>query len=326
MAKRRDRTLDLLDEIAALAGRSLESSDLALLEKALGDKSNLVAAAAVKRLEETGDRAWLERLQAVFWRFLDNPIKTDPGCVAKLAVVKALQKWEAEAADLYRRGISHVQPEPVRGGTEDTAAELRGQCLVGLVALGDRESMFWAVPLLVDPEPETRFLAVQALGQTGVEAAELLLRMKAHGQEEDARVTGACFSALLQLNPDRSLAFVAGFLKQARVDLVEAAAIALGESRLPEAWPYLQACWDDHLDPRIRTALLLPIALLRTEEAIAFLLGLIAQENAPYAATTIQAMGIFHGDQAIYTQVAEAVAIHPSPEKNRAFERYFEDA
>jgi len=67
------------------------------------------------------------------------------------------------------------------------------------------------------------------------------LRCKAKLGDADARVTAACFAALLSLAPHGSLGFVAGFLEHADESMRDAALIALGESRSPEALPALRA-------------------------------------------------------------------------------------
>jgi HEAT repeat protein len=324
MAKKRDRTLEQLDGLKALEGEPLEGETLARVEAALDSDSNLVAAAAVRLVAGAGDPRWSGRLEEVFLRFMQSPATTDPGCVAKQAVVEALQQMETENATVFTAGIRHVQMEPVRGGSTDTAADLRGLCLAGLVSLGHRDALFHGSRLLADREPETRYLAVQALGHTGVEAAELLLRMKVYGGDRDPRVTGACFTALVRLNPQRSLPFVAEFLTHGYAEVAEAAALALGESRRAEAFTFLRDAWDRNLT--IREQLILPMALIRSEEAFDFLESLIAAENPRYATSAIEALGIYHADQNIYTRVAQTIAANPAPEKNRAFERYFEDA
>ena len=68
-----------------------------------------------------------------------------------------------------------------------------------------------------------------------------------------------------QLAPDASLSFVAGFMKNEDVAVVEAAALAIGESQLPQAFPFLEAAWEDTFDRELRKTFLTAIALLRQE-------------------------------------------------------------
>ncbi len=73
----------------------------------------------------------LPDLLAAFRRFLADPSK-DKGCLAKIAIAEALTRLEHEEAEIFLEGIRHMQREPVWGGTEDTAAWLRGLCAIGL--------------------------------------------------------------------------------------------------------------------------------------------------------------------------------------------------
>src|SRR5215831_14069069 len=95
----------------------------ARIEKALESKSNLVAAKAAKIADETRVGDLVPKLAAAFDRFLQ---KGDKGCAALNALARALVNLDYEDDELFRRGMKHVQMEPVYGGSEDVAAELRG--------------------------------------------------------------------------------------------------------------------------------------------------------------------------------------------------------
>ncbi len=320
--RKRDKIESRLRELAALRGRPLVGNRLKMVEEALESPSNLVTAAAIKLLRNSSEIRLIPVLRDVFERYLQNPVKSDPGCLAKLAVVDTLNYWETEDVAVYLQGISHVQQEPVIGGTSDTAAELRGQCLAGLVSVGYREALFHAVPLLVDPEPETRYLAVRALGRTGAEGAELLLRMKALAGDEDSRITGECLAMLLSLHPERSLAFVAEFMDHEHPEIQESAALALGESRLPDAFAVLKRYWDQNPDSRFRETLILPIALLRMELAAEFLIGLLGGGNRENALSAMRALAIYRADQGLVDRI-EAAVDRQNQELRSAFAKHF---
>lgn len=65
--------------------------------------------------------------------------------------------------------------------------------------------------------------------------AELLLRSKARAGDERPAIIGECFSALMSVEPEGSLDFVAQWLAKPDGALRELAALALGESRVPAA-------------------------------------------------------------------------------------------
>src|SRR5436190_813329 len=116
---------DRLAEIAAL-GKSPDTPEARTqLRKHLASKISLAVAkaAGITGLFEGHD--FIPDLVAAFHRFMADPAKTDKGCAAKNAVVKALLAADCDDEDLFRMGIRHVQLEPTWGGRADTAAQLR---------------------------------------------------------------------------------------------------------------------------------------------------------------------------------------------------------
>ncbi len=106
--------------------------------------------------------------------------------------------------------------------------------------LNYRDVLLLLVDLLADEEKPARVAAAQALGATGAAAAIPLLRFKVHAGDSEPEVIAECFNALIGMAPADSIPFVAGFLtpppRQKGDDAIqEAATLALGESRRPEA-------------------------------------------------------------------------------------------
>ncbi len=134
MAKSR-RLEDRLVELNNLRNDPVSELALSELHNALLDKDNFI----VTRAAEMAGEFYLETLEAelvrAFDRFMVNPTKTDPGCSAKTAIAETLYRLETYQEDLFLKGISHVQMEPVWGGQVDTAAKLRGTCALGLVRM-----------------------------------------------------------------------------------------------------------------------------------------------------------------------------------------------
>lgn len=123
---------DKLAGLRKLRGQTLSSEQQAELKKSLGDRSNLVVAAAAAIAGENASIELARDLEAAFERFLVNPVKDDKLCRAKLAVVQALDKMEHDRSDVFQKAASHVQFEPVWGGSEDTAAPLRAAAIIAL--------------------------------------------------------------------------------------------------------------------------------------------------------------------------------------------------
>lgn len=88
--------------------------------------------------------------------------------------------------------------------------------------------------------------------------------------------------------------FVARYLEDEDDAVREAAALALGESRLPAALEHLQAAWDDVFVPAwFRRALVRAAAIHRSGEAFEWLLSLMPVVDAAVAADVIDALSIY---------------------------------
>src|SRR3954471_12989052 len=123
---------DKLAALRALRGQALIPDQKAEVRKRIGDRSNLVVAAAAAIAGENTLVELAKDLEAAFDRFLVNPLKDDKLCRAKIAVVQALDKMEHQNPDVFVKAARHVQLEPVWGGTEDSATPLRAAALVAL--------------------------------------------------------------------------------------------------------------------------------------------------------------------------------------------------
>jgi HEAT repeat protein len=207
------------------------------LRKALKDRSNYVVSKAVAVAGEMRITELVSDLVRAFERFMTDPVKTDPQCWAKNAIVKALKDLHCDDPAVFLRGIGHVQMEAVWGGQVDTAVTLRGACALALVACAlDRLTILThLVSLLSDEALPARLDAVTALGQVPGADTVLLLRLKALLGDKEPEVTGRCFDVLLELAPEQSIPFVDRFLSGKDPDLQAEAVGALAGSRHPAA-------------------------------------------------------------------------------------------
>ena len=279
----------------------------------------LVAAQIIAQAELAG---FAPALRVAFDRMLEDPVKRDPGCLAKTAVARALYQQAERASEQYLHGVHHVQREPIWGGTQDTAVELRGVCALALVRADYPDALLELADLLADPEPMARVAAAQAIAYS--ERADVglpLLRVKAKLGDADPRVTAACFSALLALAPHSSLAFVAGFLHVAAVETREAALLALGESRNPDALaPLAEACERAETAAE-RDVAYTAIALMRTDPAWTHLLGVIRDGNGTHAQAALDALSAYRADTALLARIWEAIDARDEPRLRAHAER-----
>ena len=236
-----------------------------------------------------------------------EPVRTDKGCIAKSAIVKALVDLDAREEEVYLRGVRHRQPEPSYGKPVDTAVPVRASSAEGLMISMHPDLALEMTELLVDPETPARIAAVRVLASSGRMEAEPLLRLKAHLGDEEPEVTSEALGGLLAIAPRRSLRFAARFLNRDEPAAVEAAALALGGSRLEEAVPLLARRYQRGADRRLEQTLLIAISMLRREPGLEHLLAMIEKGHRGQAVQALVALAIHRGDDAVRERVKAAL-------------------
>src|SRR5437899_4098782 len=101
------------EQIAALDGlrHELEGARIEPLRKALGHRNNFIVAKAADLVREFQLPELVPELLLAFNRFFESAEKTDPQCWAKNAVSRALAAMEHQEAEVFLRGIRHIQME-----------------------------------------------------------------------------------------------------------------------------------------------------------------------------------------------------------------------
>ena len=296
MARKASSLEEQLDRLAELRGQPLSPEGRAQVAQYLNSKMNLVAAKAARIAGEWQAAELTPELLAAFDRFMVKPETTDKRCAAKIEILKALCKLEYPSPSVFRRGLRHVQMEPTWGGSADTAAEVRALGAMGLAQTNDPDALEEILPLLLDPQRDARIGAVRAVGASGLPGGLLLLRLKALSGDEP-EVLGECFAALLRAAPAQSPEFVATFLGHREDSVAEAAALALGDSRLESAFAVLRDALErTRALPLRRRTLLLAIALLRRENAIDYLLDLVRHGEGQISADAVAALAMYEKD------------------------------
>jgi len=271
---------DRLAELFALGDDFDPASAAETLRDALRAKSNHVVARAAEKIGKAGSNEFFADLLGAYQRLLHDPIDSDPTCAGKTAIVDALVKLDHDEFDFYEAGIGYEQHEPAWGRTEDTAANVRAGCAMGMVGTARPAKVLnYLAELLVDPCIVARSGAARAIGQVPCEEAESLLRLKILTGDPKPEVIGECCAAMLTIADAGAVEFLTRLLSSDNQDLCEEAALALGESRLPEALEPLRECWMKRRGSPTAATLLTCISLLRLPEANEFLLELIRSDH-----------------------------------------------
>jgi hypothetical protein len=298
MAKQTALT-DRLNALASLRNAQLTDGARKLVRDALADKNNLIVAAAAKTAKKLLMREAAPLLVSAYSRFAANPLKTDRMCHAKLAIVDALDDIEHPDPDLFLEAVSYIQMEPTYGGPVDTAAKMRVRSGQALARMGYRKIFFVLAALLADKEPEVRFGAARILSSLGDERSELLLRMRILAGDPRLENYSEYFAALLSLNAPGSLPLVKGYLGDREQVIAEEAALALGESRLPEAFGLLADLFALTVSAERKRVLIVAISLLRSDDAAAFLIDIVKDQTVDLAGQAIDALRLYRDRPAI---------------------------
>ena len=321
----RNTITDKLSAILALERETMTPEVIAELTDYLADKSNLLVAQAAEIMGHSGEDTFIVPLCEAFQRLLSHPqpIIADKLCRAKEAIILALDSLRCADSDPFLAGARYVQMEPVFGGRADTAAALRAHCASALARKHDPEAHFLLAELLFDKETQPRLAAIKALTYLAGEKSELLLRMKLLGGDTESELLIETMNALLQIDADHSLDFIASFLSSPDNNLVEIAALAIGQSRLEAAFPLLRARWECNSDLTLRKTLLLAIALTRHEKSFEYLLDILKEETETTAVHACDALALFGVDPRYRQRIAEVITQRKNARLSDIFTSHF---
>lgn len=277
-------------QLAALDAATTEPSSegaLAALRSALREGPSLVAARAAKVLRAHALEGFAEDLEAAFRRFLGNPVKSDPGCAAKLAVVEALDFGGYDEAELFLLATRCVQMEPAWGPPVDTAVGVRSRGILALARVERPEFSLAAGALLADPQSPVRQAAADAIASTGEPRLAGLLVLRWNLGDEDPLVVMACMAGLLALSP----AYAFPRLRECLERADEMAAMVLGQSTRPEALDLLLEHLASTEGASARAVALRAVGLHRSEKALETLLRVIATGSPRDATAALAGLG-----------------------------------
>ena len=300
-----DQQIADLQQVAEMeSGEELERR----LVKALANRHYRVVAAAAKICEERFVYALEKQLVEAFRRLTNNPVKKDPNCIAKNALIRALTALDCSDVNFFLETLHYQQMEPVWGGSVDTAVDIRGSAAMGLANTGYHRAAMELAPMLMDPEVPVRRQVVQAIAVLRVDQAEPLLRLKAVSGDEEPEVMAEVLSTLIRMEPELSAPFVAAFMEDEDPVVVESAVLALGDATAVETLePLINHYEEISIQPEERRLLIRGIALHRHERAMSWLLEQLVESSQPIAVAIIETLAEFRHTDPVGRQIAAAV-------------------
>lgn len=282
-------------KLAALhALRTARDSEAAgaQLRTALRDGNNHIVGTAASMAAALNLGGLTDDLLAAFDRFMVDPTRTDPRCLAKEPIVKALRALGYRGGDVYLRGLAHVQHEPGWGGRADTAAGLRGASALALpdTLLDWREILTALTDGLADPEPLVRIDSAIAIDALNRPEGALLLRLKLALGDAERDVLAQCFGSYLSLAPPDAVAFVSRFLDSDREETQVEAASALAQCRQPEGIAVLAALWQQPVvSQTVRETIITSLGASPVPASADLLLQIVSADSVSLARAAIAA-------------------------------------
>jgi hypothetical protein len=312
-----------LEKLAALKSSPADPGLLEQLRAFLRNRSNLVVAKAAKIAGERRLAELLPDLVVAFHKLMADPARLDKRCAALTEIVAALYAQDYSEPEVYLKAVHHVQREGSFGPPIDSAAQLRGLGVQGLVRTRFPDALAEAVALLVDPEPPARIGAVRALASNGGEAGALALRLKVLTGDRVPDVLAECFSGLLAVPSESSVTFVSSYVDDEESAIAEAAILALGASRSARAISALKDKWQRTRRGPLKKILLLALSTSRSEDALQFLLGLLETDSVSSAAEILSALASQRPTQTIRDSIHSALTRRDDPALLAAFHSAF---
>lgn len=301
-----DKKLEILGTIDSAVDRAAQS---ATIKPYLADKHFRVVSRAASLAGERALPDLTPDLLTAYARFLEDPVKRDPNCIAKAAVARALVNLGCDDVDFYLAGIRYTQLEPVWGGSADTAIDVRCSCALGLVNTQYSRAIQELTTLLHDKEARARAGAARAISCGSPREAEAVLRLKVLVGDPESEVIGECFSGIMSIAPLECLPFVAGHLSSENEGVRDYAALALGESRNPKVVEYLRTAWDAS-GPfgEFPIVLIRAAALNRTDPAFDWLISIIETGADRHSAAAVEALSVYERNTKLTERVKQALA------------------
>jgi hypothetical protein len=312
-----------LERLSALKSATGDAELLEELRVFLRHRSNLVVAKAAKIAGQRRLAGLLPDLVAAFHKLMADAPRLDKRCAAVTEIVTALYEMDYCEPEVYRQGLHHVQMEASFGPPVDAAAHLRGLSAMGLVRTKYRDALADVVALLVDPEPPARMGAVRALATNGGDAGLLALRLKVLTGDREPEVIAECFAGLLAVPSEGAIAFVAPYADSEDADVAEAAILALGASRSPQALQVLQKKWERTVRGPLKKVLLLALSTSRNENALQFLLGLLETAPVSTASEVLAALSAQRPSESIRAAIHDALTRRGDASLIEVFRRTF---
>jgi hypothetical protein len=261
---------------------SFNMNDIKNITKKLQSANAMDIVAASREIADLALSESEPALKEAYLRLARNP-KKDNGCIAKLAIAKAIAQLQSRDIEWFKRESRYVQLEPVFGGKRDAGIEIRNCCIAALTSFPWQQSAETIIERLGDTEPVVRMAAIKAISAYDGREPEHVILTKLVCGDPVSEVMGEIFRAMNSMEMENRIIRFEHYLRNESDDIRIEAAFALGESHLPEALQVLLRFWDEDILLTSRKIFLDGIALHKSAEARSFIRNLT--DNPDFRAT-----------------------------------------
>jgi len=197
---KRDPVAAALHALAEIASRPHDVATLALVRDLLAHRSNHVVGRAARAAREAELTALAPDLITAFPRFLEDPVRRDPGCVAKAEIVHALLSFghapptsSCAALPTCSGNLLSARPSTRRRlfvlrGDDDPG--VLAEAFAGLLVLSGNDAVPFVVKRLASEDRDVARAAAIALGAARRPDAIEVIRERVPGEDRpDVRHT-----------------------------------------------------------------------------------------------------------------------------------------
>jgi hypothetical protein len=293
-----------LEQLAAAPMQRAEAGPLLREVLAGGDGAAIVLAA--KLIEQHALDGYHDALAAAYSALAGARIAADPDCLAKEAVLAALDATGSHQAELFAEAARYVQRTRSKSQARDVAGRVRARGVLGIARLGHVDALALFGGALCDAESNVRLSAARALAHRGARDGAGLLILKLGVGDSEPEIEVECLRALFTVASDLAVR-EARRLLEAGSRAREQALSALGTASSDDAVVLLEETLEKTPLSSDRAAVIRTMGLSLRPVARALLLTLVTGEQASDALVALEALAIHRYDTRLAAQVHEAV-------------------
>jgi HEAT repeat protein len=232
-------------------------------------------------------------------------LKRDPGCLAREALLLAMEATESNDAALFADAAVFAQLEKSK---RDTAARVREQAVLSLARVGHPEQLILFGAALGDVNGNVRLAGARAVAHSGLRDGAGLLLLRSGAGDPEPEVAMECLRGLFVIAPDHAVRRARELLASDNESLREQTLHALGTAADDRAIELLAGELRGLSIAHERSLVIESLALSLRPAARELLLGLIGEDRGSDAEAALAALAVHRYDTRLVDRLRESTA------------------